>query len=194
MTEKNTDLRIIKTRTALSNALMELLNKKSFDEIKVVDICEMAQVHRTTFYKHFEDKYHLLNYVTNVIINELLESFAPIQGYASPEEFYTLMLKAIVTYVHSNRRKFQLIVKNNTSGMFIHTMQNIISAHILEYLKEFSKSGYKFNAPLALIAHYRSGGMISIAYFLLESSNTYNIDEIYKYMYNLFYEPPFSNK
>lgn len=188
----NTDLRIIKTRSALAGALLDLLDKNSFDQIKVVDICDKARVHRTTFYKHFEDKYHLLNYVVNEIISELMENISPVADFDTPEEFYTSLLKAIITYIHNNRRKFKLIIKNNMSGIFMHTMQNIISAHILEYLKEFSKKGYDFGLPLPLMAHYRSGGMISVAYYLLENNTTYNIDEIYAYMLHLFYDPPYS--
>ncbi len=191
MSAKATDLRIVKTRKALADALFELLNKKSFDEIKVVDICEAAMVHRTTFYKHFEDKYHLLTYVINDIINELTESISSDMQYGTPEEFYTALLHALVEYVHKNETKFKLIAKNNASGMFVHTMQGIMSAHILEFLRDFSKRGYSFEVPLPLIAQYRSGGMIFVAYYLLENNNPYDVDELYNYMYRLFYEPPY---
>ena len=46
----------------LKNALFELLAHQSFEEIKVNDICNLAMVHRTTFYSHFSDKYELLEY------------------------------------------------------------------------------------------------------------------------------------
>lgn len=191
MSDKATDLRIVKTRKALADALFELLNKKSFDEIKVVDICEAAMVHRTTFYKHFEDKYHLLNYVINDIINELTEGISSNTQYSTPEEFYTALLHVLVEYVHKNETKFRLIAKNNVSNMFVHTMHGIISAHILEFLKDFSKRGYSFEVPLPLIAQYRSGGMIFVTYYLLENNNPYDVDELYNYMYCLFYEPPY---
>ena len=56
------DLRVQRTYLLLKNALLELLAKKSFDEIKVNDICNLAMIHRTTFYSHFQDKYDLLEY------------------------------------------------------------------------------------------------------------------------------------
>lgn len=56
------DIRIQRTRKLLIQALTDLLVEKTFDEIRVKDICERAGVHRSTFYDHFEDKLHLLTY------------------------------------------------------------------------------------------------------------------------------------
>lgn len=56
------DLRIVRTRKLLSRALFELLETTPYEKISVLDICERAMVHRATFYNHFEDKDHLLEY------------------------------------------------------------------------------------------------------------------------------------
>lgn len=39
---------------------MMLIADKKFERISVQEICDRAMVHRTTFYKHYEDKYDLL--------------------------------------------------------------------------------------------------------------------------------------
>src|SRR2546425_5891929 len=54
------DLRVRRTRKLLWEALMAELSERAFEEITVKEICERAMVHRTTFYKHYEDKYALL--------------------------------------------------------------------------------------------------------------------------------------
>jgi AcrR family transcriptional regulator len=54
------DLRVRRTHKLLWEALMAELSEHPFEEISVKDICERAMVHRTTFYKHYEDKYALL--------------------------------------------------------------------------------------------------------------------------------------
>mgnify|MGYP004660683401 FL=1 len=59
MKEKK-DLRIIKTKIALYNALTNLMKNKTFEEIRVSDICNEALINRSTFYAHYEDKYELL--------------------------------------------------------------------------------------------------------------------------------------
>ena len=39
-----TDLRIVKTNKALFNALLELMKEKTFEEIKISDVCTKALV------------------------------------------------------------------------------------------------------------------------------------------------------
>jgi hypothetical protein len=117
-----------------------------------------------------------------------MDSISETSDTSTPNEFYTSLLKAIITYIHTHRQKLRLVIKNNASGIFTHTLQEIISAHILEYLTEFEQRGYKFNVPLPLLAHYRSGGMISVAYYLIANNTGYDISEIYDYMVHLVYE------
>lgn len=60
--EKKLDLRVQKTRSALLNALYDLMSQKSLDDITVTKICEKAVIRKATFYKHFSDKTELLFY------------------------------------------------------------------------------------------------------------------------------------
>ena len=57
---KKTDLRVIKTKNLIYNTLIELMKDKTFEEIKVSDICKEAHINRSTFYNNFNDKYDLL--------------------------------------------------------------------------------------------------------------------------------------
>lgn len=69
-TEKKEDLRVKRTRKLLVQSLFSLLERHSFNTISVKEICEEAMVHRTTFYTHFEDKYHLMAYGLQNIAKE----------------------------------------------------------------------------------------------------------------------------
>ena len=69
------DLRQRRSKRHLSEALVSLMEERPLREISVVDICERAMVHRTTFYAHFEDKNDLLQYV----LSELMEKLAQVQ-------------------------------------------------------------------------------------------------------------------
>lgn len=187
---KSTNTKNTKTKTALSDALLELLDKYPFEDIKVVDICNKALVHRTTFYKHFEDKYQLLDYVINEVITELVSSLNTAETEINPEEFFSRLLKTMIEYVHSKRRKFRLIIKNNAYGTFLQSMQKAISEHILTYLYALEKIGYVYTVPPKVIAAYYSGGFISTAYFFLAQKNTYTTEEIYSYISQLSFALP----
>jgi AcrR family transcriptional regulator len=51
-----TDRRTLRTRDALSDALVELMHERPFKSITVQDVLERAGVGRSTFYTHYRDK------------------------------------------------------------------------------------------------------------------------------------------
>src|SRR5262245_37014945 len=57
---KKEDARVRRTRDALGDALVALMQEKPFDSITVQDVLDRANVGRSTFYSHFSDKDDLL--------------------------------------------------------------------------------------------------------------------------------------
>jgi len=74
------DLRVRRTRKLLQQALLEAASEKGFAHVTVRDITERAMVNRTTFYRHYEDKYDLLAHY----IEELSELIDSNEGETSP--------------------------------------------------------------------------------------------------------------
>ena len=58
--QKKTDARVRRTRDALGDALVALMQEKPFETITVQDVLDRAQVSRSTFYAHYSDKDDLL--------------------------------------------------------------------------------------------------------------------------------------
>ncbi|MFW2490784.1 TetR/AcrR family transcriptional regulator [Clostridium chromiireducens] len=65
------DPRVIKTRRLIQEAIFNLSKVKNFDAITVSDIAKKAEINRSTFYAHFQDKYDLLE----SIVSDQLEYF-----------------------------------------------------------------------------------------------------------------------
>jgi AcrR family transcriptional regulator len=57
---KKTDARVRRTRDALGDALVALMQEKPFNTITVQDVLDRANVSRSTFYSHYSDKDDLL--------------------------------------------------------------------------------------------------------------------------------------
>jgi AcrR family transcriptional regulator len=53
---ESTDPRAIRARDQITRALADLVREKTYDDISVQDIAQRAQVSRTTFYVHFQDR------------------------------------------------------------------------------------------------------------------------------------------
>lgn len=59
----NTDSdRVLVVKRGIFRALSELMDEKDFGNISVGDILERSGVSRTTFYRHFADKYDVINW------------------------------------------------------------------------------------------------------------------------------------
>ena len=79
---------------ALVKALGNLLIDNSIENIKVIDICKEANIPRSTFYYHFNDKYELLEYtvksLTSNIANEVINN-----NPSNIREYYSNLEKII---------------------------------------------------------------------------------------------------
>ena len=59
--------RYFATAARMDEAFLTLLAKKDFEYITVKEICEVAEVNRSTFYLHYETMSDSITYVTGVI-------------------------------------------------------------------------------------------------------------------------------
>ncbi len=57
------DLRKERTLKLLTQAMLDLLHEKPFNNITISEICDKAMVRRPTFYRHFQNKEDLLLYL-----------------------------------------------------------------------------------------------------------------------------------
>lgn len=71
---KKVDRRIQKTRKTIKKAFVELLNKKSLEEISVYHIAEEADINRGTFYLHYQDKFDLFEKYIDELLEELISN------------------------------------------------------------------------------------------------------------------------
>jgi hypothetical protein len=64
------DRRTIKTKKALAAAFVTLLEEKGYDDVTIQEIIDLADVGRSTFYAHYENKEQLL--IGNINFKEAL--------------------------------------------------------------------------------------------------------------------------
>jgi len=69
------DQRVRLTKKLLKEALVEILKTKPIQKVSIKEICEKANINRTTFYKHYSDEYTLLSEVRDEYVASIVESF-----------------------------------------------------------------------------------------------------------------------
>src|ERR1035438_1021857 len=89
------DARAVRTREALRRALLRLLDLKVLEQITIRDICAVADVGYTTFFRHHATKESLLNDVAAEQIGRLVGLTLPV---ADTSDTRTASI-ALCTYV-----------------------------------------------------------------------------------------------
>ena len=69
-----TDLRIIKTRRTIRNALVDLMSEKELSAVTISELSARAEINRKTFYRH----YRTISDVVAELENEILSVFSEI--------------------------------------------------------------------------------------------------------------------
>lgn len=67
------DIRKIKTKKKIQNALLNLLNSYQFDRITISLLCSEAQVNRGTFYLHYERVEDVLLEMENALYQDIIK-------------------------------------------------------------------------------------------------------------------------
>lgn len=119
-TMNSMDRRIKKSKAALKDALIHLMQKHPFQEISITDIVHRADLNRGTFYRHYQYKEDLFNEIIDDVIQDLVTSFR--KPYQDKEEFeVNLMPSSAITifeHVHQHAQFYTLVVKSEASSNF----------------------------------------------------------------------------
>jgi len=106
------DRRVRKTRRQLREALIALMLERGWDAVSVRDICQRADVGRSTFYVHFADKENLL--LSG--FDELHRGMEELRA-AAPRSFGFLL--PLVEHAAENRRLVEALL-GRQSGQRVH--------------------------------------------------------------------------
>ena len=115
------------TKLALSNALKELLEERSFEKISVSDICERCHMNRKSFYYHFKDKYDLVNWIFDtefVEVNQANAMYAQNESFAFDDRWKNIEI--ICDYFYENRSFYRRVLKVDGQNSFVSHFREFI--------------------------------------------------------------------
>lgn len=74
------------TRTLIKISFMELYNNKNYININVNEICDMINIHRSSFYRYFENIDTLLREIEDELLEEMYQISEPFRDISWPED------------------------------------------------------------------------------------------------------------
>ena len=184
------DLRVIKTKKVLYETLIELMKEKTFEEIKVSDICSKALINRSTFYAHYEDKYELLVEVINNLKEEFERELNKNNSNTSIKEYYINLISLFLDHIESKKDIYSSILINNRNSIMMDILLSVINEDILKTIKTNELNTV---VPSDIIAKFYLGGVFNVGIEALRTNNLYSKEELIKYLENLIPDYTYKN-
>ncbi|HEX2909888.1 MAG TPA: TetR/AcrR family transcriptional regulator [Chloroflexia bacterium] len=175
------DLRIRRTHKLLWEALMAELSERAFEEISVKDICERAMVHRTTFYKHYEDKYALLEQgmrqMYDALVAEWHRPLSPFSVDQPPSYFIHLF-----EHVAQHQQFYKLMLCGEGVGQFQKLVKDYITEVAEAKVHELIPSSQPPTFPTAMQVQFFAGGVLSLLAWWLENDMPLSSHQMAQYL------------
>jgi AcrR family transcriptional regulator len=124
------DRRTNRTRKALADALVELIIEKGYEAVSVQDILDRANVGRSTFYTHFENKEELLfsGY------SWMSDSFFAKSN--EPDSFHGIDLLGLFRHAAANHRLAKAMLGKNSGELVINHIRDVLYLRIRKTMKQ----------------------------------------------------------
>ncbi|MFK9116252.1 TetR/AcrR family transcriptional regulator [Peribacillus frigoritolerans] len=137
MGKDKVDLRILKTRKAIKEAFLTLVQTKGYERITIQDIADEAMINRNTFYLHYVDKPDLMENLSQESMKKLNVCFnLDIKDediHAIDKEMFISSLSELFKAIEADIVFFRTMLSQNDQSNF--------STYLKEALKDFILSG-----------------------------------------------------
>ena len=167
--EKKENRKIRYSKKVIRESLMELMKTKSILSVSVKDICDLADIARSTFYDHYKDQYDLLRQIedeTLAYFDELLVKYK--DKYDKRE--MTQMLEEILTYIANNSNSIHVLLSENGDLGFQKKLlyHFIMHNQIIKYFSENQQNEeampyytvFLVHGAIGLIQHWLKDNML----------------------------------
>ncbi|WP_440604214.1 TetR/AcrR family transcriptional regulator [Bacillus sp. GB_SG_008] len=182
--EGQLDLRIRRTHKLLWESLFELMtqSKQKYSSITINQICDRAMVHRTTFYKHFEDKDALLAF-----------GFKQYQ-----EEAFTIPLLDRLTKPFQVMEQFlhhkeigKILESQMDDEQFISFIQYQTREMKKQENQELNRICKNHTIPIELIIEFHSGVITTLSAWWLQNKKSVSAEEMDRYFHQMINQDVF---
>jgi AcrR family transcriptional regulator len=159
-TPKTSDRRIQKTHRALQEALITLIVERGWDNFTVQDLCERADVGRSTFYMHFADKEDVVTGGLGEFRKGVRAAVASRKGDSEPFAF----VRPLIEHAFEQQRAFRALLGKGSGQPVLRRFRELVSEMVQDDLAGVVASKLKKGAATAFLV----GGFLDLLTWGLE--------------------------
>lgn len=181
------------TAKKMDDALISLLEEKTFEYITVSEVCKKANVNRSTFYLHYENTADLLAEAARSVLNDFTACFN-INTKNIAEKFENCPLEELNFITDEYLHPYLLYVKNNRR-VFSTVLMHIRSLGYYDVFKRLHEHVFdpilaRFNYPPAYrqyVMMFYLQGITAIVTEWLKNDCSESVEEISKIIENCIF-------
>lgn len=144
------DRRIEKSKKALRAAFWQLRAKKSLQDIKISELCQIADVNKTTFYAHYQNIYELSEDVEKHLLYQVISDIPRDQDYTFENTAsYTL---EITRAFERHRKDFEILFRDSDVSHLGAYLEQVMKAAIFVRYPHLKDNG-EMNFILSYCIH-----------------------------------------
>lgn len=170
--EKKTDLRIERTYRLLHNAFTELLEEKKFDEFTVNELCERAMIRRTTFYKHFADKYEYVTFYFKEICEDFKSQLSPDLWEGELNPYILQMCRQLFRFIQEHQKLVGNFVNSSYFHVLIALIIELLQEDTLRFLRHNRLYAHMTRLQMEGLAYFYAGGILNTMYSWMRQGNS----------------------
>lgn len=155
---------------------MELCEEKSYYDITIWDICNKAQMYRSTFYRYYETKDELLREIEHAYVEEtrnLTKSLEDFRADASEEKMQLFLqeLTADMEYHRANARLCRFLLSPAGDIYFHQKMVESLGSTVRKHIQRREKHHTAWEAQY-LVTYFAAGFVSTIHEWLIRDDCT----------------------
>ena len=169
------DHRKRKTKNYLLEALISLMRQKNVHLITVKELCQEAQINRSTFYAHYEDLPDFINKVMSEMAAGLMPEAKDYRNnhiLINKEAARSFYCRCFI-HLRDNREFFQLMMGNNGLPEFT----ELLDSQSVEWFKDLiqtAKPEICDNVEQSVLLNYIIAAHTGVMKYYLESKTIYS--------------------
>jgi len=167
--QKKEDRRTALTKRMLKDAMIEMLKEKDIYHISIRELCERADVNRTTFYKYYGSQFDLLTGMENDLLLFLADLLR------DPEANTIQAIETACTYLEDHLEFARLIFNNNVDPAF---PQKVFSMEAVKEAVIKKCADLHEETELEYIYNYMTYGAYRVVYVWLNKEKRESPHEI----------------
>jgi AcrR family transcriptional regulator len=125
------DRRVRKTHDAIQSAFAALVSKNDIKDITIKELCEMADINKSTFYLHYKDIYDCADSFMNDVVDKTIEVISPYNFTELINHLPEIMEKIMMIFTE-NKELYMPFLNSQRHSFSLYRIKQLTIEKLLE--------------------------------------------------------------